>query len=419
MAGFASRGGLGLGCGTNSEEEEEEVEEEVEETIEVTDHEGDSDIDNNGQDELLSSVKKNIECPEDILSDEYDSETDNKEIKQKRRSNVIKASRMIFNDVSYEFASLNLIKKEFEKWRLYNTNNGKGGPQLINKEFKECYVMQSLPSLLSCYADVELCEWPLLWLGYGSDSDNGSGNEIYSIIQNDENGDDENDNPEKKAESIFYHARNGAIFPITDQSWVGELADFGVDDNEDNHNEDQEDHNEDESSVELVPRMVVKCLIPKIVLLMINGYDVYSFHMTKILVTCCGELLEFGLDINKDLALVLSAPIEVFKQSISTLFIPIADKTTLDEDDEDDDDDAYMFMVHQICYGLKLLRNVCAWAALVDPNTLATLAIKDILIDKIIPALNQVVNLGRATDACRLTDCLLSALPPNMINIGW
>ena len=102
-----------------------------------------------------------------------------------------------------------------------------------------------------------------------------------------------------------------------------------------------------------------------------------------------------------------------------------------------------MIYIRQICFGIKLLRNTCTWAALLDHElvgkhsahrkygksmpmvastakekrstnqcALSELAVSALTTVKLVPALLQLARLGYIDEALELTEALASALPP-------
>jgi hypothetical protein len=392
------------------------------------------------------------------------------EVLSVRRRELVEAARLVFADVSPEFASLGPVKTNlFEAWR-----------SKFPQEYASAYVSESLPLLLEPFALVELAEWDLLWVGAGPGGAAAAGGgrqgpssslanavkradqDAAEEAEEEEGGgcamaDDDNGGGSgpsaaaaaaaaSSASASFFHADN-CVFPLTDLTWIGELADFAEEkDDEDGDNtavasggeasaalakekEKEGKVSTDNNDASLVPRMVALSVVPRVAqILQGPAYDPYSSSMTRCLVGCVGELLEFELDPAKDLPALLAAPLVSLESAVRHLCVPLASIGGFASNGSSSGSEC-MFgsvgadvMVAQVCCGLKLLRNASAWAALCDPTALAGLAVGGLLASKLAPALLHLLRLGPEAERHARTLALVhlpQALPPDPAGVGW
>ena len=307
------------------------------------------------------------------------------------------------------------------------------------------------------------------------------------------------------AERAFYCAdRGGCVFPLTDLIWIGELAEFAADEHhppspqgKEVPNQRLQDH-EDQTGPEwgapplnaidgstlssaalrdpdpdssLVPRMVALAVVPRLLVRLREAYDPLSRSQTRCFVGCVGELLDFldhsgarerekqnnqesriqgsvsGHEHERSLAELLMAPLEPLAEAVNALCVPIAAFSSRSGQVKKKRHGPFTpgvaFMVRQICFGIKLLRNACAWAALLDHElvgkhsahrkygksmpmvastakekrstnhcALSELAVGALTTVKLVPALLQLARLGYIDEALELTEALASALTP-------
>jgi hypothetical protein len=228
-----------------------------------------------------------------VLSEEDDSESESA-ARATRKQELVSAGRLVFADVSETFATLTPVVEKLNHWR-----------QTWPQEYNAAYVNESLPALLAPYALVELAEWDILWVGYG---DAASGSSRFG-----------GDPPVMTSSSaVSAHADDGnaatlsePAHPVTDLTWVSELADFGPSDNDLGSSNSatadgsatgvgEADGKASEDS-EVVPKLVGLQVVPRLATLLSSAaYDPFSSRQTRALVGAVAEVtLDFGLDPHK------------------------------------------------------------------------------------------------------------------------
>jgi hypothetical protein len=265
-------------------------------------------------------------------------------------------------------------------------------------------VNESLPALLAPYALAELAEWEILWAGYcdsglGGDRGGGFGGPAPLAADADDAARGTGEPPH----------------PLTDLTWVGELADFGQSDDAATSLSGPSAAAASTASFpssradsELVPRLVSLQVVPRVAaLLNSHAYDPFSARQTRALAGCVAELLDFGLDPHQGgVPLLLAAPLAALHRAAAQLAVPVAaspesflaaanraSSRPVDEALADLATDAGLaLMVAQLWRGAKLARNACQWASLVAPSPLATFVVRDLLAAKLAPALVQLAS---------------------------
>jgi len=219
-----------------------------------------------------------------VLSEEDDSESESS-TRATRKQELVAASRLVFADVSETFATLTPVVEKLNCWR-----------QTMPQEYNAAYVNESLPAILAPYALVELAEWDIIWMSYGE----ASGSSRFG-----------GDSPISTASSAAVSAQvedkditnmdglGEPPHPVTDLTWVSELADFGPSENDASGSKtvDAADDKPSDDS-EVVPKLVGLQVVPRLTTLLSSAaYDPYSSRQTRALVGAVGEVtLDFGLD---------------------------------------------------------------------------------------------------------------------------
>ena len=300
------------------------------------------------------------------------------------------------------------------------------------------------------HADVGSCVFPLtdlIWIGelaeFASDDDHrrAGGEDACSQLEKEEGLDGEEWGAPQRAV-------NGSVLPLA------VLSDMDPDSS-------------------LLPRMVAATVLPRVVVRLREAYDPFSRCQTRIFVGCVAELLEFFSVVNSDgiaasaqsqrrneheqsLAELLAAPLKPLTAATRALCVPIMpfDSSSSSSvvggggsrgsgsrcsglSDASASNKGRLsageaFVLRQICFGVKLLRNMSAWAALLDDPlgdswnnsgsgggagqqaSLAALAVKSLVADKLAPGLLHLARLGHTEQALTLTERLAASLPPRL-----
>jgi hypothetical protein len=209
------------------------------------------------------------------------------------------------------------------------------------------------------------------------------------------------------------------VFPLTDMAWVGELADFGVDDEDNGGRGEATGTAPPSADAELVPVLVGRVVCPRLASALAAAYDPFSSQETAAFAGAVGEVLEFGLDPHGGaLQPVLAAPLGPLGAAVASLGCPVPG-AFLDPASEGCRG-ARALALASLWQAAKLLATLRLWSGLLDPGALGGLAVGELLGAKVAPCLGQLLRLGACNGDClRLGAALAAALPRSPAACGW
>jgi len=299
-----------------------------------------------------------------------------------------------------------------------------GWRRRLPAEYRSAFVAESLPALLRPFVEVELAEWPILGLrGYLAEEPNRSAAGAISDGGGPEGGGPKGGDPEGGGPEPL----PPTVFPLTDQAWVGELADYGVDDpgginggtNGGTGGGGASSEGGGGADAELVPRLVALTVCPRLASALEASFDPFSARESAFFAGAAAELLDFGLDPHgAALAPVLAAPLAAFRRASARLAVPVP-SPFLDRHGEASGA-ARALSLGQLWHLAKLLGCLKPWLGLVDPAASGALVVEELLEAKAAPALSQLIRLGACNGDClRLALALDAALPRSPSACGW
>lgn len=254
------------------------------------------------------------------LSQEYegmssdDEQTESQQAQFKaERERINSESKAIFEDVVDDFHSIPIIQSKFERWKLD-----------YSESYQEAYIGLCLSKLYSPFIRLQLIDW----------------NPLESGCKN-----------------------------IESMSWFNTLLFYGYQESEELSRED--------SDLKLLPSVVDKVVLPKLIALVENVWDPMSSTQTHRLIGTIQKLAEDYPTVssyNKNTQALLAAIIARMRKTLDDdVYMPLFPKSMLEQKG------AMAFMQRQFWSCVKLLGNVLSWHGLVDQQVLIEIALDGLL----------------------------------------
>ncbi|XP_071819280.1 PAX3- and PAX7-binding protein 1-like [Apostichopus japonicus] len=272
-----------------------------------------------------------------------DEQIDSQQAQMKAdKERIQEEAKAIFQDVVDDFHSLPIIQSKFERWKLDHSDS-----------YEEAYIGLCLCKLYNPFVRLQLLDWNPL----------------------------ESDCPS-----------------IESMDWFNTLLFYGY--------EESKELNEDDSDNKLLPNVVDKIVLPKLIALVENVWDPMSSSQTHRLVDTIQRLAEDYPTVssfNKNTQALLQAIVTRLRKTLDDdVYVPLFPKSTLEQKG------ALAFAQRQFWSCVKLLGNVLSWHGLVDQQVLIEIALDGLLNRYILLSLqNSDVNEESLAKCQRI----VSALP--------
>lgn len=410
-----------------------------------------------------------VVSPDHLLSDAEDSDRE-VEPRRERHAALMQALDVVLDDVEDEYKDLSKIRRVFEDWKMHHP-----------EAYRSAYASLALPKLVAPLVQAEVLRWPPLsvavamssfsrtagpdgpesatrsapaapssnsgvngaglgfvgasgggrgGLGFAGDggSDGGGGSGGLGFVGSSPSGaglgfvlggslgpglEVAPTATSSAVAKVAQETPTGAV-SLTDMNFVAEFADFGGID------EDAPPTAEADADTLLVPTVVESVVVPMLTTVVGEAYDPWSFRQTTALVSAVGDVLDFDPS-QVVIAPMLAAPVARLTAAVDELHVPVLQRPDpCNRRASDLDSPAVSFVRRQVNCGLKLLRNLAQWAALLDPAVLGNLCLVRLLAHKLAPALACLADLPQgARVAVHALDLAVRALPGDLSAVGW
>ncbi|CAF0845968.1 unnamed protein product [Didymodactylos carnosus] len=272
-----------------------------------------------------------------------------------QKAEILSELEHILDDVTNDYCKYSIIKIKFEKWK-----------QLYKPSYEEAWIENCLPKLFSPLIRIDMLDWNPTEASY---------NICISKLG-------------LEGAKIRNKQYSGPMCKsIEDYSWYSELVLYGIG-NEQDISDDQ--------SVQLVPLIVEKIIIPKLTAIIENLYDPMSTKQTNALVKTIETLFQMYPTMNdesKAVQTLLKAIIDRLRQSLDDdIYIPIYPKQIISATTSSNRSvsGASQFFYRQYWTCVNLLGNILCWSNLLSIKTLCDLSIDGLLNRYILLALQSM-----------------------------
>jgi len=130
----------------------------------------------------------------------------------------------------------------------------------------------------------------------------------------------------------------------------------------------------------LVPKLVEDCVFPRVIQIVSAAYDPFSSAQSNRLLAVITEVLLYEPPKDK-VKEFFQALLKIFKSTVAEICVPllsICDKTL-------------HFMRKQLFLALKIYKNIALYAKFISPQTLASIAVEELVGKKMVPAMIHIL----------------------------
>lgn len=243
-----------------------------------------------------------------------DEQTESQQAQMKAdKERIQEDAKAVFQDVVDDFHSLPIIQSKFEKWKFQHSDS-----------YQEAYIGLCLSKLYSPFIRLQLLDWNPL------ESD---------------------------------------CCSIESMDWFNTLLFYGY--------QESRELDKEDADIKLLPNVVDKIVLPKLIALVENVWDPMSSSQTHRLVDCIQKLAEDYPTVsssNKNTQALLQAIVARMRKTLDDdVYVPLFPKSTLEQKG------ALAFSQRQFWSCVKLLGNVLSWHGLVDQQVLIEIAVDGLL----------------------------------------
>ncbi|XP_066910442.1 PAX3- and PAX7-binding protein 1-like [Clytia hemisphaerica] len=253
------------------------------------------------------------------------------------KEKVIKERELVFEDVNSSFSSVKEILSRFEQWKFG-----------FNESYKDAFMGLCIPKLMAPFVKMDTLTW----------------------------------NPLETKNNVDFE----------DMSWYKDAAMYG-------HHGDSIDTEDDD--LNLLPLIVEKILVPKLIVLTQDVWDPLSKQQTRLLVYLVKRLVDDYPTMTKEskgVQRLMETIVLKLKTSVETdLFIPLYPRSSL----QGKNPKALIFLERQFWKGVKLFDNVMQWNLILSQKKLQELGVDAILNRYLIMALQQFPDPLSSFEKCK------------------
>ncbi|KAK3743871.1 hypothetical protein QZH41_016474 [Actinostola sp. cb2023] len=228
---------------------------------------------------------------------------------------IIQQSKDLFEDVVDNFSSIKVVKQQFEKWK-----------RQCGDSYKNAYISLCLPKLFTMFTRIELIAWDPL---------------------------------------------NDDCQSLEEMPWYLSLVGFGFYDNEDIDPKDDD--------VKIIPSLIEKAVIPKLIGIVQHVWDPLSTRQTTKLIQLIQLMAEDYPTVqaeNKTTRQLFSSIVTRLRKSVNDdVYVPLYPKQLLDSKSSG----ALAFFQRQYWSCYKLFSNILLWDGLLSPTVMQQLALDGLL----------------------------------------
>ena len=301
-----------------------------------------------------SKFSSSIEASEGFSTDNEDDSEINERQKREEIKNEI--SQEILADINEDFYDIESIKARFEKWKSLNYAS-----------YKNAYVSHSLPKLFSPLIRLELIDW----------------------------------NPLESNEIDY----------LEKSKWFNQLLRF----NQEMLLDSSSNKQKDDDDIFLIPQIVEKTLLLKLISLAENVYDPLSVSQTNHFTKLVSKLIDDYPTLNSQSSntkLLIETVINRFKKSFDQdIFVPLYPKQVIEQKSSE----LSRFFHRQFFSCLKVYRNVLKWQTIVNDTVL-----KELSIDRL---LNRYLMIGlqsmeASIETISIIEYIIAQMPADWLKIN-